>query len=490
MKIMYNDKVVSNTITAYETLSGKPMINSVVLTGNKTSGELNMYSKPQIDAMFASMRSIKVVPTIPTVPIANTMYYVGESAPYRVYLYDSNRERIDLGESDSDLTQYQRKIDGELQTSTTNVVGAINEVNAHVGLPENLTTTVKNNTVEAINEVNKNVGQPTNLTTTAKTNTVAAINELKTQVDKKQEMIGKEHPYPVVIPFGQGSKSIAAGTRYKLFSYTIPSAGVHAIVRFSMQTSTANTVNAITNMSTSTFELKIYCNASDVTSQWGFHEVGGGRIGFLDNDLWALAITANEAKTEVTAWAVCKVAQNYPRGRCIIESAFSTSDTTTPFTWHNGLTANTSFGTVAVSKLFYRGNYNTSILAAANWSWLKPVGTYSKQVTTYADFWTTIHNASAGGCTRIQAVWRTISNGDTNYRVHCGNLTLYRPTTEATKTLVGMGDCIINGKRYALYAVDFTATAFTAYYLDDAGSFSAWNFGSPSTLDLVTIYID
>lgn len=86
----------------YLDLQNKPLINGVVLTGDKSLASLSIYSILQIDNLMASLRAIKVVATKPSTSeiIPNTQYYVGTTTPYHVYLYDSNKNEIDLGTSE------------------------------------------------------------------------------------------------------------------------------------------------------------------------------------------------------------------------------------------------------------------------------------------------------------------------------------------------------------------------------------------------------
>ena len=86
---------------SYLNLSDKPSINGQVLTGNKVSADLNMYTSDEVDNIIASMRAIKVVTALPAAPAVNTMYYVGPDSEgvYQVYLFDSLLNRIDLGPS-------------------------------------------------------------------------------------------------------------------------------------------------------------------------------------------------------------------------------------------------------------------------------------------------------------------------------------------------------------------------------------------------------
>ena len=85
----------------YLDLANKPSINGQVLTGNKLSNDIGMYTKEEVDNMMASLRSIKVASELPVAPIANTMYYIGPDSEgvYMVYLYDALLTRIDLGPS-------------------------------------------------------------------------------------------------------------------------------------------------------------------------------------------------------------------------------------------------------------------------------------------------------------------------------------------------------------------------------------------------------
>ena len=96
-----DDGVPTGEQQDYLDLANKPSINGQVLTGNKLSSDLSMYTAEQIDNMLASLRSIKVVAALPAAPLANTMYYVGPDSEgiYMVYLFDSVLNRIDLGPS-------------------------------------------------------------------------------------------------------------------------------------------------------------------------------------------------------------------------------------------------------------------------------------------------------------------------------------------------------------------------------------------------------
>lgn len=204
MKVLYNEQTVSTSGDRYMDLAGLPMINSVPLIGNKTSSELNMYTKNEIDSMVSSMQAVQVVEILPALPDPCTLYYVGTEAPYQVVFFDKNRVRHDMGESSVDLSVFQKIVDATLKTTSKNVVGAINEIDTDVGnvatlkttnkivVPGinelydrqgnvgSLTTTNKTNLVSAINELDKEVGDISKLKTSVKTNLVDAVNTLKT----------------------------------------------------------------------------------------------------------------------------------------------------------------------------------------------------------------------------------------------------------------------------------------------------------------------
>ena len=101
MKLIYNNKEVANTTLNYNELFNKPLLNSHELVGNTSLNDIGVYSKPQVDNLIASTRSIKVVSALPTPLVANTMYYVGPDANnlYHIYLVDSSLTLIDLGMS-------------------------------------------------------------------------------------------------------------------------------------------------------------------------------------------------------------------------------------------------------------------------------------------------------------------------------------------------------------------------------------------------------
>lgn len=108
---------------SYLNLSDKPSINGQVLTGNKVSSDLNMYTSDEVDNIIASMRAIKVVTALPAAPAVNTMYYVGPDSEgvYMVYLFDSLLNRIDLGPSVQKLYTAGNAIGINETTSTISV---------------------------------------------------------------------------------------------------------------------------------------------------------------------------------------------------------------------------------------------------------------------------------------------------------------------------------------------------------------------------------
>lgn len=117
--------------TDYNDLANKPKINSVELTGDKTSSQLNMYDKDEVDRLIAQGRSVKLSVSYPPAnPVANTLYYCyqGQDLPYKVVMYDSTLEMMDMGTTSVDLSGYQLKEDENLTTESKSIVGAINEV--------------------------------------------------------------------------------------------------------------------------------------------------------------------------------------------------------------------------------------------------------------------------------------------------------------------------------------------------------------------------
>jgi len=108
-----DDGTPVGTQDSYLDLADKLSINGQVLTGNKLPSDLDMYSRPDVDNLLASMRSIKVVATKPAAPAANTMYYVGPDSEsnYHVYLYDALLNEIDLGMAMNQLYREGTAID-------------------------------------------------------------------------------------------------------------------------------------------------------------------------------------------------------------------------------------------------------------------------------------------------------------------------------------------------------------------------------------------
>lgn len=175
-KLYKNNAVILKQTDSYNDLknSTKPMINSIMLEGNKTSDELNMYTKDQINQLIAQVRNVRYLQTIPADPQANTLYYVGTAKPYNVYLYieDSSTgtlTRLDMGTTEIDLTEYQKSQDNSLQTTSKNIVGAINENKTNIGQKQNITDntliTTNKTIVTAINEIAGDYAKnPTNIT--------------------------------------------------------------------------------------------------------------------------------------------------------------------------------------------------------------------------------------------------------------------------------------------------------------------------------------
>lgn len=101
MKIVYNNKEISNNTNNYNALLNRPMINSHTLEGVVTLSDINIYTKEQIDELIGNSRSIEIVTALPTNLIENTLYYVGPDANdfYDVYLVDEVRNVLNIGTS-------------------------------------------------------------------------------------------------------------------------------------------------------------------------------------------------------------------------------------------------------------------------------------------------------------------------------------------------------------------------------------------------------
>lgn len=160
-KIYVDNKLFMSSTTEYADVANKPMINSVELEGNRTSEELNMYTRTEIDNIIASGRSVLVSETDPPVnPKPNVLYYCKRlNQPMHVILYDSEGTAIDLGDAEGDISSKQdslpRVVDpatGELKYEigrnaagdgweivSHTVAGAIKELDTNVQLRQKAT---------------------------------------------------------------------------------------------------------------------------------------------------------------------------------------------------------------------------------------------------------------------------------------------------------------------------------------------------------------
>lgn len=110
----------ASSILSYLDLTDLPKINNVKLTGNKSLQSLNLYSREDIDTMLAASRAIKVVTAAeweeirldPSKGRPNTIFYVETNVEgiYQVYLMDMNSTINDMGRSNVDFEQYQKKL--------------------------------------------------------------------------------------------------------------------------------------------------------------------------------------------------------------------------------------------------------------------------------------------------------------------------------------------------------------------------------------------
>lgn len=85
----------------------------------------NHYTKAEVMNLIASSRSVVQVATLPANPQRNTIYYVGSTSPYHVYLYDSNGTQVDMGSSEVDLTNYVAKTDITTSISSASTNGEV-----------------------------------------------------------------------------------------------------------------------------------------------------------------------------------------------------------------------------------------------------------------------------------------------------------------------------------------------------------------------------
>ena len=438
MKIMYNDKVVSNTITTYETLQAKPMINSVELRGNVSSAQINMYNKSEVDNMFASMRSIKVVEELPETPTANTMYYVGSTHPYHVYLYDNMRMRIDLGESDTDMTMYQRKEDDELQTVSHTVVGGINEVNT-------------------------NVGKLSTLTTTSKLNTVAAINEVNALAKTKKDMVGFKHPWPVTYRIG-GTNT--PGQIAKLFTCDEGTGTYYTLsVIFSIQWDFP-----WTDFNPALFGVTIYWNRSSgrAISNITISQITGGNDVFLDTQQIALcAARSSDEKSVTIGIAFNKGLGVYSSGTCTILSAGSKFGPADPgrITIQNAETIYANIAEAFPGNSFFRmwsrirTPDRSSLLTG--WAWLDAAKTSTWTLADLAKDHELITTYAPMG--KSQLVNYTLGDGTNSVTYFTGN-------KASGNTYTGCGYCVYGGKSYVCYALKFNSASQVQVYYQVPGA--------------------
>lgn len=120
-------------VRSFNNLTDKPSVNGVTLRAGLTAADLDMYTRAETDAKFSGVFSYKgVVADIAHLPSASDskagdVYYVtDESASFA--FNGSAYENIGGA---VDLSAYQLKEDTSLETSSKNIVGAINELNTN-----------------------------------------------------------------------------------------------------------------------------------------------------------------------------------------------------------------------------------------------------------------------------------------------------------------------------------------------------------------------
>lgn len=172
-EMYFNNQKVFSGITNYNELSNasKPQINSIVLEGNRTAGELNLMTKTEIQQLVAQSKTTEVLANYPASPKEGVLYYIGSSAPYNVCLYAKNDQdvltRVNLGTTNVDISSKQDVIDNNLTTTSKNIVGAINENKANVDLKQNITDdtllTTNKTIPTAINEIVTDINALSNI---------------------------------------------------------------------------------------------------------------------------------------------------------------------------------------------------------------------------------------------------------------------------------------------------------------------------------------
>lgn len=189
-KIIVNGQVVAHSSNSYNNLDEVtlPMINSIKLIGNLTSTELNMYTKQEVEKLVATARSVKLVPNYPTSPSAGILYYVGNEAPYNVCIYASDTlERIDLGTTETDLSDYVKLIPSHKDDEGK----VVYEIGHNEGYDDGRKL-VAHSVTGIINEIDTALQDKVNVVendlTTENKKVVEAINELKDITDKKGNM--------------------------------------------------------------------------------------------------------------------------------------------------------------------------------------------------------------------------------------------------------------------------------------------------------------
>lgn len=102
MKTFYKENEVSNTsLITYLGLVNKPTIESLVLEGNLSADDIKTYNIPTVERLINNAKKMNIVSELPEDPEKNTLYYVGTSIPYDLYVYDNDLNLIFLGKSAS-----------------------------------------------------------------------------------------------------------------------------------------------------------------------------------------------------------------------------------------------------------------------------------------------------------------------------------------------------------------------------------------------------
>ena len=128
-------RIKANSVTDSNLAPEIKVGNLINLITNRKDNVVNAINENRrlIDALQGVV-SVKVVASKPAIPQNNTLYFVGTEPPYEEWLYTANDGWTELGTTEIDLEDYQKKEDLRLYTMNKTIVGAINEIFDKTGL--------------------------------------------------------------------------------------------------------------------------------------------------------------------------------------------------------------------------------------------------------------------------------------------------------------------------------------------------------------------